>query len=157
MNNLDDILDIPAESEAIAAEPVEESQALVPAEPGTMANPEKAVDNDLSYTRNKLKQIIDIVQPSLESAILVAEESGNPRAFEVVGTLVQSLVQANKELMQLHKTRADAVKTSVEGGELPKSQGDVTIEKAVFFGRAQDLLRELRKAKIEVEQEDGEV
>lgn len=162
---LDEILDIkpeltktallaaePEPSAIKEAEPVDE-HALVPTSAATPLAP-TVIENDLTYARNKIKQIVDSAQITLESAIAVAEETGNPRAFEVVGTLLSSIVTANKELLQLHKTKADAVKTSAEGGEAaPKASGDVIIEKAVFVGRAQDFLRELRKTKIEIEQE----
>ena len=54
--------------------------------------------------------------------------------------MLTAIVYANKELLVLHKTKEDTRK-SREGAE---SASGVTIEKAVFVGRASDLLRELR-------------
>ncbi len=162
---LDDILDIKPElTKAVQepavikdAEPVDEHSLPAETSNTSLAVPAKAdtlINDDLTFARNRIKEIISSAQITLESAIAAAEETGNPRAFEVVGTLVQSLVTANKELLTLHKTKADAMKTSAEGSEVAPKTGDViNIEKAVFTGRAQDLLRQLRAAKIEVELE----
>jgi hypothetical protein len=152
---IDAILDIQPD---LTTQALEEN--LVPAEPSSPAPqepapifPETTIDSDLNYSRFKLKQIIDSAQITLESAIAVAEETANPRAFEVVGTMIQSIVAANKELMLLHKTKADALKAGAETRGEAKPTGDITIEKAVFVGRAQDLLRQLKIARVEVDQE----
>jgi hypothetical protein len=124
--------------------------------PATMANPESALENDLNYSRNKLKEIIDTAQITLSAAMQLAEDSDQPRAYEVVGTMIQAIVTANKEPLLLHKTKAETQRTVAQttGAETGGKSGDTIIEKAVFIGRAQDLLRELKQIKkLELEQD----
>ena len=68
----------------------------------------------------------------------IAKQSEHPRAFEVVGQLIKSGLDANKELMTLHKTKK----------ELSMEKGGTTtnVNNAVFVGSTADL-QKLLKAK----------
>jgi hypothetical protein len=58
--------------------------------------------------------------------------------------MITAIVQANKELINIHKTRKDTVATP-NAPLLPTDGGSsVNIDKAVFVGKASDLLREIR-------------
>ena len=63
--------------------------------------------------------------------------------------MIQALVTANKELMLLHKTRKETIATvppQQNASLLPTGDGStVNIDKAVFVGRASDLLRQIRQ------------
>jgi hypothetical protein len=80
------------------------------------------------------------VTEAAKSAILLAQSGDSPRAYEVVATMLTAIVNANKELVNLHKIKQDAAPQGSGAGD----GGGVNIEKAVFVGRAADLLRELR-------------
>lgn len=106
------------------------------------------LDADVQYARTVMKDGIEQVREAMKSAILLAQSGDSPRAFEVVGNMLTSIINANKELTALHKTKEDTIashKSRVQDGASDKSGGDVHIEKAVFIGRAADLLRELKQ------------
>jgi len=98
-------------------------------------------DVDFDYARTVVRESIDQAREAAVSAIELAQSGDSSRAYEVVASMLTAIVNANKELLLLHKTKEDTRAKSREG---TSSSSGVTIEKAVFVGRASDLLRELR-------------
>lgn len=139
-------------AEIIHAEAVDASNTPViyaPSAEITPAAPEdphnKNLADDTEYAREQIKELIDMGRSGLQGALELAESGENPRAFEVVATMLQAVVNANRELINIHKVKKDAEK-EVAGGATPAG-GTVNIDKAVFVGRASDLLRELAAVK----------
>ena len=58
---------------------------------------------DYSEVRENLKELIDGGKVALDGILKVASESDSPRAFEVVSQLLKTSVEANKELLDVHK------------------------------------------------------
>jgi hypothetical protein len=92
------------------------------------------IDNDFATARNNLHQIIHKGNDALEEALLVAKSSEHPRAFEVVGGLIKTLVDANKDLLDIQKKLKDLKK--VEDEKAPQS---VQAQNAIFVGNAAEL------------------
>jgi hypothetical protein len=111
--------------------------------------PDKQMDElqeDMEYARLNMKDVIDQAKAAFTGALEMADGTAEPRAYEVVSQMIQSIIDANKALISLHKTRKDTLKTDKEvkqTGEATPSE--IRIEKAVFIGRAQDLLRSLKE------------
>ncbi len=62
--------------------------------------------------------------------------------------MTEAIVTANKELIEIHRTRKETLRSKPNGKGSLLPDGDnkpINIEKAVFVGRASDLLRELRQ------------
>ena len=104
----------------------------------------KRLETDTEYGRESMRDMIAKGRTALDSAILLAQSGDAPRAYEVVATMITALIQANKELVTLHKLKKDAAPRTPEGSSVDGAS--VVIEKAVFVGRTQDLLREIREA-----------
>lgn len=64
----------------------------------------KDLNDDYEYTRNNLKELIDNGMNLFQDAVSVARDSESPRAFEVAGNIMKSLVESNKDLLELQKT-----------------------------------------------------
>ena len=94
-------------------------------------------ETDYNYTRENYYNLIERNQDAVEEMLEIAKQSEHPRAFEVVGQLIKSGLDANKELMNLHKTKKDL---STE-----KAPNQVT-NQAVFVGSTAEL-QKLLKAK----------
>lgn len=165
MDRLDSILDVAPDAtrsanvieqaaDILIAEVVPEpssntSLAAAPAAPPAIL-PDKQMDElqeDMEYARTNMKDVIDQAKAAITGALDMAEQGGEPRAYEVVALMVSSIIQANKDLISLHKTRKDTLKTDkeVKGVDSGATPAQVTIERAVFVGRAQDLLRSLKE------------
>ena len=59
-------------------------------------------DQDFQYARENLYNLIERGQDGLDELLEIAKASQHPRAFEVVGQLVDKLTTTNKELLNLH-------------------------------------------------------
>ena len=109
-------------------------------EPPARIIPKSGKDDDIdyNYARENYYNLIERNQDAIEEMLEIAKQSEHPRAFEVVGQLIKSGLDANKELMGLHKTKKEL---SIEKG------GPTTnVNNAVFVGSTADL-QKLLKAK----------
>lgn len=97
-------------------------------------SPETNIDDDFATARSNLHQIIHKGNDALEEALLVAKTSEHPRAFEVVGQLIKTLVDANKDLLDIQKKLKDLKKTDED-----KPQQAVQAQNAIFVGNAAEL------------------
>ena len=109
-------------------------------DPPSRIIPETGKDDDIdyNYARENYYNLIERNQDAVEEMLEIAKQSEHPRAFEVVGQLIKSGLDANKELMGLHKTKKEL---SIE-----KSGPGVAVNNAVFVGSTAEL-QKLLKAK----------
>jgi hypothetical protein len=63
----------------------------------------KDADSDYSEVRRNLKCIIEKSQEAIEGIIELAQDSQQPRAYEVVAQLINSSLEANNKLIDLHR------------------------------------------------------
>ena len=94
-------------------------------------------DTDFQYSRENLYNIIERGSDAMDGILEIAKETEHPRAYEVVGQLIDKLTNANKELIGLHKTM-QTVKD-----DLIKSPQNVT--NALFVGSTADLQKLLKQ------------
>lgn len=93
------------------------------------------INNDFSTVRNNLHQIIHKGNDALEEALIVAKTSEHPRAFEVVGQLIKTMVEANKDLLDIQKKLKDLKKD-----DDPKAPAqNIQAENAIFVGTSAEL------------------
>ena len=93
-------------------------------------------DIDYNYARENYYNLIERNQDAIEEMLEIAKQSEHPRAFEVVGQLIKSGLDANKELMGLHKTKKEL---SIE-----KGGHTTTVNNAVFVGSTAELQKLLK-------------
>lgn len=146
-------LNIP-DSAVITAELVPSNPVAVPAVVPP-ALPEKhlaELDEDITFARQQMKTLMDDTRSAINGAMELATAGTEARPYEVVGGLINAGVAVMKELANLHKVRKETLKTDKEAQQVQQTTGAtvVNIDKAVFAGRASDLLRELRQ----VQQQD---
>ena len=108
-------------------------------EPPARIIPKTGKDDDIdyNYARENYYNLIERNQDAVEEMLEIAKQSEHPRAFEVVGQLIKSGLDANKELMALHKTKKEL---SIE------KNSSVNVNNAVFVGSTAEL-QKLLKAK----------
>jgi hypothetical protein len=97
---------------------------------------EPDVKQDLTdaYQQSKenLQEIIDQGKEAMDEILQIAKAGQHPRAFEVYGTLLKNMVDANKELLNIQKTMRD-----MDGKK--RGEGDTKIDKAIFVGSTAEL------------------
>tara|TARA_Y100000588_G_scaffold23916_2_gene23933 strand:+ start:10299 stop:10709 length:411 start_codon:yes stop_codon:yes gene_type:complete len=107
-------------------------------EPPARIIPKSGKDDDIdyNYARENYYNLIERNQDAIEEMLEIAKQSEHPRAFEVVGQLIKSGLDANKELMGLHKTKKEL---SIE-----KGGHTTTVNNAVFVGSTAELQKLLK-------------
>lgn len=95
---------------------------------------------DIEVARNSLHNLINKGTDALDEMILIAKQSESARAFEVVSTLIKTISDANKDLVDL----ADK-KKKLFHSEKPQQQ---TINNNLIVSSTSDLI-ELLKNKNE--------
>ena len=99
-------------------------------------------DSDFQYAREHLYNLIERGQDGLEELLEIAKQSEHPRAFEVVGQMIDKLTTTNKELLNLHKTKKD-IKT--------EKGGPTNVTNALFVGSTAELQKMLKGKKVKEE------
>ena len=124
---LNDILDIePTSVTEVVPKPV----TTVPAE---------ITDDDYEYARNNLKGLIENGKEVMQNIMYVAKESESPRSYEVVGQLIKTLAETNKDLLDLAK------KSKELRSDKEEKSGDTNITNALFVGSTTELQKFLNK------------
>jgi uncharacterized glyoxalase superfamily metalloenzyme YdcJ len=83
-------------------------------------------------TKSNLQDLIEQGKEAMEEILQIAKDGQHPRAFEVYGTLLKNVVDANKELLSVQKQMRDM--------DNKKSNGSgTTIDKAIFVGTSSEL------------------
>ena len=62
-------------------------------------------DNDFEFARKNLRTILEKGTVALDRMLEVADMSQNPRSYEVVSTLINSLSSSNKDLLELSEKK----------------------------------------------------
>ena len=100
------------------------------------------IEEDLgdAYQQSKenLQGIIDQGKEAMEEILNIAKAGQHPRAFEVYGTLLKNMVDANKELLNIQKQMREMDE------EKKKGKGDTNIDKAIFVGSTTELSKFLK-------------
>ena len=95
------------------------------------------VKKDYEYTRGNLYSIIEKGQEALNGVLELAQESEQPRAYEVAGQLIKSVSDATDKLMDLQKKLKDVEEDKV-------SKGPSTVNNALFVGSTAELAKMLK-------------
>ena len=121
-------------------------QALVPAvieqvkEPVSTGAPnDESIDADYEYARENLKLFIEQGKVAMENIIFLAKEGESPRAYEVVGQLIKTLSDTNKDLLDLGKKVKD-LKNKKDDTQQPQH-----VTNALFVGSTAELQKLIGK------------
>ena len=95
------------------------------------------IKKDCDYTRGNLYSIIEKGQEAINGILELAQESDQPRAYEVAGQLIKSVSDATDKLMDLQKKLKD-----VE--EDKQVRGPSTVNNALFVGSTAELAKMLK-------------
>lgn len=75
--------------------------------------PPPDVSTDFEFARTNMYDAIVKGQDALDELVGIAKQNQQARTFEVVSTLINTLVSANKELIELHKKHKELTKEDV--------------------------------------------
>ncbi len=95
------------------------------------------IKKDYDYTRGNLYSIIEKGQEALNGVLELAQESEQPRAYEVAGQLIKSVSDATDKLMDLQKKLKDVEEDKV-------TKGPSTVNNALFVGCTAEFAKMLK-------------
>ena len=98
-----------------------------------------SIDADYEYARENLKLFIEQGKVAMENIIFLAKEGESPRAYEVVGQLIKTLSDTNKDLLDLGKKVKD-LKTKKDDTQQPQH-----VTNALFVGSTAELQKLIGK------------
>ena len=98
------------------------------------------VDRDYKYARENFISIIENGTRALEDLLDVATQSQHPRAYEVLAATMKTLIDANKDLVELSRKQKEM--------DTPK-QPDSKVTNNLFVGSTADLQKVLKELRNE--------
>lgn len=108
--------------------------------PALQANLEEDLSDAYEQSKTNLQDLIDQGKEAMDEILQIAKAGQHPRAFEVYGTLLKNVVDANKELLSIQKQMRDMDKKS-------QPSGSTTIDKAIFVGSTSELSKLIKQEK----------
>jgi gas vesicle protein len=112
---------------------IESAPVVIPAKNELSVNSDLSGDLNDAYEQTKanLQELIDQGKEAMQDILQIAKDGQHPRAFEVYGTLLKNVVEANKELLAVQKQMREMDKNSSSGG--------TQIDNAIFVGSTSEL------------------
>lgn len=94
-------------------------------------------EEDFTKARENIAKLIEKGESAVDGILQLAKESEHPRAYEVASTLIKTMVEANKELLDVHKQKKDLEKEDYKG------PAKAVQNNTVFVGSTKELQKEL--------------
>jgi hypothetical protein len=117
-------------------------------------NSAKERETDYDFARKNLRDIITTSKEALEQLQVVAEQSQHPRAYEVVASLVNALVDANTKLLDIHKQKLE-LEIKEKTKDLPINNNNLT-QNNLFVGSSAQLLEFAKQLNKQAKKESDE-
>ncbi len=126
--DLNETFDVePSDSESSKIQKIEDISSTV-----------EDIKKDYEYTRGNLYSIIEKGQEAIDSVLELAQETEQPRAYEVLGQLIKNVSDTTDKLMELQKKLKDVEEES------GKNKGPSTVNNALFVGSTAELSKLLK-------------
>lgn len=97
------------------------------------------LEQDFNSSRENMHSLIETGNDALQEAIALAKSSDQPRAWEVVATLMKTIIDANQVMINNHSLKADAKKKNKANGEEPATSPQSVTNNNVFVGSTEEL------------------
>ena len=100
-----------------------------------LSQTDSQLDSDFEYARGNIINILEKGNEALDGILDVAGMSQHPRSYEVVATLIKTMADVNKDLLELTKKRKEI------SGE---ANNPSTINNNLFVGSTAELQKLLK-------------
>jgi esterase/lipase len=108
-----------------------ETNNIVPIAKEVKIKRKDQIRQDFDSARRNMKELIEKGFESLDGIMKVAEAGDSPRAYEVASILIKTISEVNTDLINIHKTTADALGVN----KVVKN----TTNNSIFVGSTRDL------------------
>ncbi len=94
------------------------------------------VNDDVELVRDNIKNLLLTGEDMLETAVELAKNSEQPRAFEIAANMMKQLTDMNHQLLDIHEKKQKLNKNS--GNETITLNSTNTVNNTVFVGTTSD-------------------
>ena len=98
--------------------------------------------NDFELARANIHEIIQNGSYAIEKLAQIADSSQHPRAFEVLGTLMKTMLDANKDLLDIQKRIRE-----ISAADTPTNEQAQQVTNNLFVGSTADLQKVIEDMK----------
>jgi len=124
---------------ALGLNPIEKPDAVKSL--ATKAHDDSA-KNDFEMARGNIHEVIQNGTFAMEKLAQIADSSQHPRAFEVLAKLMDTMLQANKDLLELQKSIRD-----ISAKDTPVNGDPKAVTNNLFVGSTADLQKAIEGMK----------
>jgi len=103
---------------------------------------DNSAKNDFELARSNIHEVIQNGVYAMEKLSQIADSSQHPRAFEVLAKLMDTMLQANKDLMALQKDIRE-----IDAKDTPTDENAKTVTNNLFVGSTTDLQKVIEQMK----------
>jgi len=114
----------------------EENPPLVVQQP---SQDRSQIDTDAEYVRQNLYDLIEKGHTAIDEMMSIADQSQHPRSYEVLAAMIKTMVETNKDLLEVHEKKKKLTKDDID-----RVARD-TINNNLFVGSTSDLLKLMNK------------
>ena len=98
--------------------------------------------NDFEAARANIYEVIQNGQEAMMKLGQIADSSQHPRAFEVLGKLMETMLQANKDLLELQKQIRE-----IDAADAPTNDQAKQVTNNLFVGSTAELQKAIENMK----------
>lgn len=125
--------------EILNLHPIEKEEKAVPTVYEPMIENQQQIETDANYVRQNLYDLIEKGHSAIDEMMAIADQSQHPRSYEVLAAMIKTMVETNKDLLDVHEKKKKLTKDDID-----KVARD-TINNNLFVGSTSDLLKLLNK------------
>jgi hypothetical protein len=103
---------------------------------------DNSAKNDFEMARSNIHEVIQNGTYAIEKLSQIADQSQHPRAFEVLATLMKTMLDANKDLLDLQKKIRD-----ISAADAPTNENAKQVTNNLFVGSTADLQKVIEDMK----------
>ena len=98
-------------------------------------------ETDFAFARKNVKDLIKQGSAAVGNILEVAKASEHPRAYEVAATMLKTMADMNKDLLDMQKKRQDLNPSAKQETQ------QINVDKAVFVGSTAELIKQIKANK----------
>jgi hypothetical protein len=91
---------------------------------------------DFTFARANIREVVENASDAIAKLSVIADQSQNPRAFEVLAKLMDSLVNASKHLLEIQKDIR-----VIDKPDVPNNDSGKTVNNNLFVGSTSELAK----------------
>jgi hypothetical protein len=91
---------------------------------------------DFTFARANIREVVENASDAIAKLSVIADQSQNPRAFEVLAKLMDSVVNASKHLLEIQKDIR-----VIDKPDVPNNDQGKTVNNNLFVGSTSELAK----------------